>query len=97
MGNLGEAAVCYQRAISLHREAGDRFNEAESLTHLGETCQAAGGLTQAREAWKQALTIFDDLRNRDAADRVQVMLASTDDHTPSQSQQPGESEPELRG
>jgi tetratricopeptide (TPR) repeat protein/transcriptional regulator with XRE-family HTH domain len=80
MGNLGEAAACYQRALSLHREAGDRFTEAEALTHLGETCQAAGELAQAREAWQQALAIFDDLRNRDAADKVLALLASTDDH-----------------
>ena len=53
--NLGEAADCYQRAISLHREAGDRFNEADALVHLGETCQATGQLTQARDAWQQAL------------------------------------------
>jgi tetratricopeptide (TPR) repeat protein/transcriptional regulator with XRE-family HTH domain len=93
LGNLGEAAACYQRALRLHREAGDRFTEAESLTHLGETCQAAGQLAQTREAWQQALAIFDELRNRDAADKVRAMLASTDDHTPSP--QPGESEPEL--
>ncbi len=80
LGNLGEAAACYQRALSLHREAGDRFTEAEALAHLGETRQAAGDLTQAREAWQQALAIFDDLRNRDAADKVRVLIASTDDH-----------------
>lgn len=76
MGNLGEAAACYQRALSLHREAGDRFTEAEALAHLGETRQAAGEVTQAREAWRQALAIFDDLRNRDAADKVRALLAS---------------------
>jgi tetratricopeptide (TPR) repeat protein len=77
MGNLGEAAACYQRALSLHREAGDRFTEAEALAHLGETCQAADKPTQARDAWQQALAIFDDLRNSDAADKVRAMLAST--------------------
>jgi tetratricopeptide (TPR) repeat protein/transcriptional regulator with XRE-family HTH domain len=76
MGNLGEAAACYQRALRLHREAGDRFTEAEALAHLGETRQAAGEVTQAREAWQQALAIFDDLRNRDAADKVRALLAS---------------------
>jgi tetratricopeptide (TPR) repeat protein/transcriptional regulator with XRE-family HTH domain len=80
LGNLGEAAACYQRALSLHREAGDRFTEAEALAHLGETRQAAGELAQAREAWQQALAIFDDLRNRDAADKVRVLLASPGDH-----------------
>jgi tetratricopeptide (TPR) repeat protein/transcriptional regulator with XRE-family HTH domain len=94
MGNLGEAAACYQRALSLHREAGDRFTEAEALAHLGETHQAAGNLAQAREAWQQALAIFDNLRNRDGADKVRAMLASTAGHTPPDSPQPSESGPE---
>jgi len=88
MGNLDEAAACYQQALSLHREAGDRFTEAEALAHLGETWQAAGQLAQAREAWQQALAIFDDLRNRDSADRVRAMLASADG--PSDPPQPSE-------
>jgi tetratricopeptide (TPR) repeat protein/transcriptional regulator with XRE-family HTH domain len=95
MGNLGEAAACYQRALSLHRETGDRFTEAESLTHLGKTRQAAGELVQAREAWQEALTIFDDLRNHDAADKIRALLASTDGHT--LSPQPSESGSELPG
>ena len=93
LGNLGEAAACYQRALSLHREAGDRFTEAEALAHLGETCQAANQPTQARDAWQQALAIFDDLQNSDAADKVRAMLASTDGQPPSNLPQPSESAP----
>jgi tetratricopeptide (TPR) repeat protein len=92
LGNLGEAAACYQRALSLHREAGDRFNEAEALAHLGETYQAAGNLADARESWQQALAIFGDLRNPDAADKVRAMLAGTSRHPPPGSAQPRESE-----
>ena len=44
LGNLAEAAACYQRALSLYRESGDRFAEAEALTHLGDTRHAAGEL-----------------------------------------------------
>ena len=82
LGHLGEAAACYQRALSMHREAGDRPPEAESLTHLGETWQAAGQVAQAQEAWLQALAIFDDLQNRDAADKVRALLADTDGQEP---------------
>jgi tetratricopeptide (TPR) repeat protein/transcriptional regulator with XRE-family HTH domain len=85
LGHLGEAAACYQRALGMHREAGDRPSEAESLTHLGETRRAAGELAQAQEAWLQALVIFDDLQNRDAADRVRALLAGTDGQTSSDS------------
>ena len=94
-GNLGEAAACYQRALSLHRETGDRFTEAESLTHLGETRQAAGELAQAQGAWQEALTIFDDLRNHDAADKIRAMLARTDGHALAPpSSEPGAERPE---
>jgi tetratricopeptide (TPR) repeat protein len=95
MGNLGEAATCYQRALSLHREAGDRFTQAEALAHLGETWQAVGKPTQARDAWEHALAIFDDLGNSDAADKVRAMLASADGRPPPNVPQPGESEPAL--
>ena len=97
IGNLGDAAVCYQRALSLHREAGDRFTEAEALAHLGQTYQAAGNLTQARHVWRQALAIFDDLRSHDAAGKVRAMLASADAHSGSDPLHPSESEPESPG
>ncbi|HTX85126.1 MAG TPA: BTAD domain-containing putative transcriptional regulator [Streptosporangiaceae bacterium] len=82
LGNLAEAAACYQRALALHREAGDLFNEANLLTHLGDTRHAAGDLTQAREAWQQALVILHDLEHPDAS-QVRVKLASANDHSSS--------------
>jgi len=97
LGDFSEAAACYQRAISRHRETGDRSTEAESLISLGETCQAADKLAQAREAWQQALAVFDDLRNHDAADKVRAMLTNTESRTPPGSPQPSESGPELPG
>ncbi len=71
----------------------DRFTEAEALAHLGETCQAADQPAQARDAWLQALAIFDDLRNHDAADKIRAMLASTDGQPPSNLPQPSETAP----
>ena len=76
LGNFAEAVACYQRALSISRESGDRYHEAEALTHLGDTHQAAGELAQAREAWQQALAILDDLQHPDA-DQVRAKLAST--------------------
>ena len=66
LGRLAEAAVCYQRALSLFREFGDRFYEAEILTHLGDTHCAGGNPQQARDVWQQALAILDDLHHPDA-------------------------------
>jgi tetratricopeptide (TPR) repeat protein len=79
LGNLAEAAACYQRALSMYREDGARVCEAETLTHLGDTRHAAGELAQAHEAWQQALAILEDLQHPDAGP-VRAKLASTDDH-----------------
>jgi hypothetical protein len=46
LGNLAEAAACYQRALSIAREIGDRFNEAEFLAHLARWCSAYPRLSQ---------------------------------------------------
>jgi DNA-binding SARP family transcriptional activator/tetratricopeptide (TPR) repeat protein len=78
LGNLAEAAACYERALSLSREFGDRLGDAEILTHLGDNHHAAGELAQAREAWQQALAIFDDIQHPDAG-QVRAKLASTTD------------------
>jgi DNA-binding SARP family transcriptional activator/tetratricopeptide (TPR) repeat protein len=74
LGNLAEAVNCYQRALSIFRELGNRYQEALSLTHLGDTRHAAGELTQARDAWRQALDILDDLEHPDAGEvRAKLM------------------------
>jgi tetratricopeptide (TPR) repeat protein len=76
-GNLAEAIACYQRALGIFGEFGGRYNQADTLTHLGDALHAAGNLSQAREAWQQALSIFDEL-GHPSADEVRVKLASPD-------------------
>ena len=73
LGNFGQAA-CYEPALSIFRELGDRIEEARTLSNLGDTHQAAGQLAAARQAWRQALAIFDDLDDADA-DTVRAKLA----------------------
>jgi tetratricopeptide (TPR) repeat protein/transcriptional regulator with XRE-family HTH domain len=73
LGHHRDAADCYQSALSLFRELGDRFNEAEILTHLGDARHAAGDQQQARDAWQQALVILDDLRHPNA-DQIRAKL-----------------------
>lgn len=75
LGNFGEAAACYQRSLDIFREFGDRPSEADILTHLGDTHQATGDLPGAREAWRQALAILEDLQHPDA-DQVRAKLDS---------------------
>jgi tetratricopeptide (TPR) repeat protein len=78
LGNLAEAADCYQRALNIFRETGGRLYEADTLNHLGDTRHTAGEPAQAQEAWQQALTILEDLQHPDA-DQVRAKLASTTD------------------
>ena len=69
LGRHGEAAATYHRAIEAYRQAGDRFHEADTLVHLGDSHQAAGAIEHALTAWRLALGILDDL-GHPAADQV---------------------------
>jgi len=81
LGNLAEAARCYQRALSIFREFGDRYYEAMILMHLGDTRRAAGELLPGREAWRQALDILDELDHPDAG-QVRAKLAGQPESAP---------------
>jgi tetratricopeptide (TPR) repeat protein len=75
LGNFGDAVGCYGRALAIFRDFGERFYEAEILTHLGDTRQVADDLQRAREAWQRALAILEDLGHSDA-DEFRAKLAS---------------------
>jgi tetratricopeptide (TPR) repeat protein len=66
LGDHREATTCYRQALRLYREAGDRYNEADVLTHLGEASDAAGDPEAARGTWRQAVRILDELGHQDA-------------------------------
>src|ERR1035438_910562 len=66
LDHYGHAATSYQRAISLFREAGARYQTAQSLSHLGDAHHAAGDNHAARETWEQALDILDELAHPEA-------------------------------
>jgi hypothetical protein len=68
-----------ERAVSLYQEVSDRFDESDTLLHLGDTRHAARELGHSREAWQQALAIFDDIQHADP-DRVRAKLAGLDNH-----------------
>jgi DNA-binding SARP family transcriptional activator/Tfp pilus assembly protein PilF len=67
LGRYRQATACYQQAVGLLRVVSDRANEAETLVRLGDTHRAAGDGDAARDAWLQALSIFDQLDHPDAA------------------------------
>ena len=60
------------------RDTGDRFGEADTLTHLGDTYQAAGDPGAADRSWRDALAILDALDHPDA-EQVRAKLRRHDD------------------
>jgi DNA-binding SARP family transcriptional activator len=75
LGDFAQAAAHFKHALSLCRDQGDRRTEATILDHVGDARHDAGEIPQAREAWQQALAIFDDLQHPDA-EKVRTKLAS---------------------
>jgi len=75
LGHLAQATECYVRARSIFREAGDHFYEATILTHLGDTHHAAADPLAARDAWRQALAILEDLQHPDT-NKLRAKLAT---------------------
>jgi hypothetical protein len=61
--------------VNLYRQGSDRFNEADSLTHLGDALHAAGNARGATDAWAEALAILDTL-GHGQADGVRARLAA---------------------
>ena len=70
-----EAVACHQRAIELTVQLGGRYHQADALTHLGSTHHTAGNLPSARQVWRQALAILDELGHPDAS-QVRARLMS---------------------
>jgi hypothetical protein len=68
-----EAVTSYHTALELWRAVGDRYNEAGTLTRLGDTYADSGDAEAAHGAWTRALDIFVELGHADA-DRVRAKL-----------------------
>lgn len=75
LGNLARAAAHFEFALGLCRDYGVRCDEAQILTHAGDAHHAAGELPQARQAWQQALAIYDTAHHPGAG-KVRAKLAS---------------------
>ncbi|MBO0823922.1 MAG: tetratricopeptide repeat protein [Actinobacteria bacterium] len=66
-GSRSQAIACHRRALTLNRQLGDHYSEANTLTDLGDVYQATGEPDAARNAWRQAVSILDDLHHLAAA------------------------------
>ncbi|HET7015336.1 MAG TPA: BTAD domain-containing putative transcriptional regulator [Streptosporangiaceae bacterium] len=66
LGHYARAADCYHQALRGLTDFGDEYYRARVLNHLGDAYQADGARDSAREAWKEALRIFEELQRPDA-------------------------------
>jgi DNA-binding SARP family transcriptional activator len=76
VGNFTQAAAHFEFALALCRDHGHRSMEGGILSHVGDARHAAGELPLARQAWQQALAIYDEIQHPDA-DKVRAKLAGT--------------------
>jgi tetratricopeptide (TPR) repeat protein/transcriptional regulator with XRE-family HTH domain len=77
LGNHRDAGVHYEEALAGFRRLGDGYQEADVLTRLGDAHDAAGRSDAARAAWREAVTILDQLEHPDAG-AVRAKLRALD-------------------
>jgi tetratricopeptide (TPR) repeat protein len=73
LGHHIQAVASYQQALHLYREHGHRHGTSTVLRHLGDTYYATRDFDRARDIWRQALDILDELHHADA-DEVRAKL-----------------------
>jgi tetratricopeptide (TPR) repeat protein len=61
------AIDCYERAIRLFQDIGDRDSEGIVRDHLGDARAGAGDPRRAAEAWRRAADLLDHLGSPGAA------------------------------
>ncbi|HMD93843.1 MAG TPA: tetratricopeptide repeat protein [Trebonia sp.] len=74
-GDLEGAIACFLDALDIVPVSGPASQgvRAETLAELGETYQAAGDPRSARQAWQQALELYESLHHP-AADQMRARL-----------------------
>ncbi len=79
MGNPREAAEHYGQSIDKYQDAGDWFNMAGTLGHLGDLFHGQNDHNAARSAWARAEAIFERLKHPDLA-KIQRKLRDISAH-----------------
>jgi tetratricopeptide (TPR) repeat protein len=62
--DYASALSCYEEALALHRELGDRFMEADTLFSMSTTLTWSGDATAGSRMADQALAMFEQLGSR---------------------------------
>jgi tetratricopeptide (TPR) repeat protein len=76
LGNYTQAIRCYDLSVEAFGDADDAHHRAQAFTHLGDAHQDSGSTSAARRAWRQALTILEDLQHPDA-ERLRSRLSQS--------------------
>jgi len=66
LGEYDRAVACYERAVGIYRELGDRCYEALTMSKLGDTHHAIGDTATGRGFWRQALVVLDEIGHYEA-------------------------------
>jgi tetratricopeptide (TPR) repeat protein len=71
-----EAISCYQDALVIRRETGDRRGEAQTLSNLGLAYQELQQLDKAAGYWRDAATVMRNAGNDVEAARLEQLAAN---------------------
>jgi DNA-binding SARP family transcriptional activator len=75
-GRPEDAIASLTEARRIHQAAGDLIGQAVTLRYLGDARLAVGDKDAARQAWTDALAIFEDLKADAEAAEIRSSLAS---------------------
>lgn len=78
MGHYDEGLDLLRDALALRRQAGDRMGEADTLSRIAGALHDKGEASAARESWRLALLIFDEL-GAPQADEIRIRLTAAAD------------------
>jgi predicted negative regulator of RcsB-dependent stress response len=59
-------------ALADCRSTGDRWAEAEALTHIGDLLADLGRLPEARQSWSAAQAVYEEMGDHERARRLRT-------------------------
>ena len=74
---FAEAVDCYQRALAIFRETGDRYGEGATLDGLGDAYQELREPGRAAECWREAAAAMRDAGDLEQAGRLEQLAADS--------------------
>lgn len=63
MGNLGDAVVCYNKALEVAQKSGLKNETASCFNNLGNVYRKKGDFSRAMESYEKAISTFKALKN----------------------------------